>query len=139
MLVVAGGITLHEAIKAREKLLTEGINIRILDIFSIKPIDQTGILQNAIESNSTVLTVEDHYIHGGIKGFYSFFLNFVLILVILLDSVASCLGEFEKIKVFGLGINEIPKSGQSKDLLAMYGIDANAIVKKVKEIIQSQD
>lgn len=68
MLVIAGGITLHEAIRARELLLTEGINIRILDIFSIKPIDQAGILQNAIESNSTVLTVEDHYIHGGIKG-----------------------------------------------------------------------
>lgn len=68
ILVIAGGITLHESLKAYEKLKKEGINIRVLDLFSVKPIDQSGILQNAIESNSTVLTVEDHYIHGGIKG-----------------------------------------------------------------------
>ena len=59
LLVIAGGITLHESMKACEKLKKEGINIRVLDLFSVKPIDQSGILQNAIESNSTVLTVED--------------------------------------------------------------------------------
>ena len=75
ILVIAGGITLHESLKACEKLKKEGINIRVLDLFSVKPIDQSGILQNAIESNSTVLTVEDHYIHGGIKGDF-FFLNY---------------------------------------------------------------
>jgi len=72
ILVIAGGITLHESMKAYEQLKKEGINIRVLDIFSVKPIDQSGILQNAIESNSIVLTVEDHYINGGIKGIYIF-------------------------------------------------------------------
>ena len=75
ILVIAGGITLHESLKACEKLKKEGINIRVLDLFSVKPIDQSGILQNAIESNSIVLTVEDHYIHGGIKGDF-FFLKY---------------------------------------------------------------
>jgi len=70
ILIVAGGITLHESLKAYEILQKEGVMIRVLDIFSVKPIDQAGILQNAIESNSVILTVEDHYIHGGIKGFY---------------------------------------------------------------------
>ena len=59
---------MHETLKAYETLKGESINIRVLDIFSVKPIDQAGILQNAIESNSIVLTVEDHYIHGGLKG-----------------------------------------------------------------------
>ena len=58
---------MHETLKAYETLKGESINIRVLDIFSVKPIDQAGILQNAIESNSIVLTVEDHYIHGGIN------------------------------------------------------------------------
>jgi transketolase len=122
ILIVAGGITLHEALKAYDLLKQENINVRILDIFSIKPLDLSGILQNASESNSTVLTVEDHYIHGGIK-----------------DSISSCLGEFEKITVHGIGVNEIPKSGKAKDLLEIHGIDYKAIIKKVKEIIQSQD
>lgn len=133
---MAGGITLHESLKAYEILKTQNINVRVLDIFSIKPIDANTILQCAIESNSTVLTVEDHYIHGGLKGFFNsdFFLKFIN-----LDSVCSCLGEFEKIKVHGIGINEIPKSGKAKDLIKIYGIDCSAIIKKVKEIIQSQD
>jgi len=49
------------------------------------------------------------------------------------------LGEFEKIKVFGIGVDEIPKSGTSEDLLEVHGIDCNSILKKVREILQSQD
>lgn len=59
---------MHEALKAYEVLKQKNINARVLDIFSVKPIDQEGILQHANESNRTVLTVEDHYIEGGIKG-----------------------------------------------------------------------
>lgn len=74
ILIVAGGITLHETLKAYDILKQQNINVRVLDIFSVKPIDHAGILQHTNESNSTVLTVEDHYIHGGIKGIIYFYL-----------------------------------------------------------------
>ena len=66
--VVAAGITLYEACKAYEVLAKEGINIRIVDVFSVKPIDHETILQSAKATNGLVLTVEDHYPEGGIRG-----------------------------------------------------------------------
>lgn len=57
----------------------------------------------------------------------------------ILDAVSNCLTEFEKIKIYGMGVNEIPKSGKAKDLLKIHDIDHTAIVKKVRLILQSQD
>lgn len=67
------------------------------------------------------------------------FIGFVNKTLYFLDAVCSCLGEFEKIIVHGIGVTEIPKSGKAKDLLEIHGIDHTAIIKKVKEILQSQD
>src|SRR5262249_35180634 len=64
--VNAAGITLHEALKAATQLETEGISIRILDAYSVKPIDAAGILTAANETSGRIVVVEDHYEQGGI-------------------------------------------------------------------------
>jgi len=62
--IVAGGITLHEAIKAANQLRSEGVNVRVVDVFCVKPLDWQTILDNAKQTNNRVLTVEDHYASG---------------------------------------------------------------------------
>ena len=64
MLVVGAGATLDEALKAAGELAKENINIRILDPFTIKPIDKEAIVQNAKAVGGKILTVEDHYLEG---------------------------------------------------------------------------
>lgn len=64
MLVVGAGATLDEALKAADELAKENINIRILDPFTIKPIDKEAIVQNAKAVGGKILTVEDHYLEG---------------------------------------------------------------------------
>lgn len=64
VLVIGGGVTLHEALAAAELLSADGVNIRVMDIFSIKPIDKQGILENAAQCGNKVIVVEDHYEEG---------------------------------------------------------------------------
>lgn len=64
MLVVGAGATLDEALKAADELAKENINIRVLDPFTIKPIDKEAIVQNAKAVGGKILTVEDHYLEG---------------------------------------------------------------------------
>lgn len=66
--VIGAGATLHEILKAYEKLATIGILIRVIDIFSVKPIDVENLILNGKETNNRILVVEDHYVNGGIKG-----------------------------------------------------------------------
>ena len=68
--IAAAGITLHEAYKAIENLEKEGIHIRLIDLFSIKPIDKTGLISNVTETQGKILCIEDHYPEGGITGNY---------------------------------------------------------------------
>ena len=64
MLVIGAGVTLFEAINAAEELATEGIHVRVMDPFTIKPIDKAGIIQHATAVGGRVVTVEDHYPEG---------------------------------------------------------------------------
>jgi transketolase len=114
--VVAAGVTLFEALKAADALKNEGIGITVIDAYSIKPLGKDVIQAAAQKTNNTVLTVEDHYAEGGLG-----------------DAVA---GELSPagIKVHKLAVLEIPRSGKPAELLAKYGIDAAAIVKKVKAL-----
>ncbi len=114
--VVAAGITLHESIKAYEELKKENINIRIIDLYSIKPIDNKT-LNNAAEDTKAVVTVEDHYSEGGLG-----------------EAVASSLAE-HAVPVYILAVNKLPHSGTTEELLKLAGVDAKSIVKKVKNII----
>jgi transketolase len=112
--IVAAGVTLFEALKAADTLKTEGINVTVIDAYSIKPLGKDVILAAAKKTGNTVITVEDHYAEGGLG-----------------DAVAGELSA-DGIKVHKLAVVGIPHSGKAEELLAKFGIDAAAIVKKVK-------
>jgi transketolase len=114
--VVAAGVTLHEALKAADALKAEGIGITVIDAYSIKPLGRAEILAAAKKTGNIVITVEDHYSEGGLG-----------------DAVAGELS-VEGIKVHKLAVNGLPRSGKAEELLAHFGIDAAAIVKKVKSL-----
>jgi transketolase len=114
--VVAAGATLFEALKACDALKNEGIGITVIDAYSIKPLGRDQIKSAAQKTNNVVLTVEDHYPEGGLG-----------------DAVAGELSG-EGIKVHKLAVFGLPHSGKPEELLARFGIDANAIVKKVKSL-----
>jgi transketolase len=114
--VIGAGVTLHEAIKAADALKAEGIGITVIDAYSIKPLAKDVILAAAKKTGNTVITVEDHYSEGGLG-----------------DAVAGELSS-EGIKVHKLAVTSLPRSGKAAELLAFFGIDAAAIVKKVKSL-----
>lgn len=111
--VVAAGVTLYEALAAADTLKAEGIAIRVIDAYSIKPLDDIAINKAAAETKY-VVTVEDHSVHGGLG-----------------DAVCQVVAGRAPVRV--LAIRKVPQSGSAKELLGVYGIDANAIVAAVKE------
>jgi len=114
--VVAAGVTLYEALKAADALKNEGIGITVIDAYSIKPLAKDIIRTAAQKTNNTVITVEDHYAEGGLG-----------------DAVA---GELSAagIKIHKLAVMSLPRSGKVEELLEHFGIDAAAIVKKIKSL-----
>ena len=114
--VVAAGVTLHQALKAADLLKAEGIGITVIDAYSIKPLGKEVIRAAAKKTGNVVVTVEDHYPEGGLG-----------------DAVAGELSA-DGIKVHKLAVFELPRSGKPEELVAKYGIDANAIVQKVKSL-----
>ena len=114
--IVGAGVTLFEALKAADSLRAEGINVTVIDAYSIKPLGKKEILAEAKKTGNTVITVEDHYSEGGLG-----------------DAVAGELSS-EGVKVHKLAVVGIPRSGHAAELMAAFGIDAAAIVKKVKSL-----
>jgi transketolase len=114
--VVAAGVTLHEALKAADALKAEGIGITVIDAYSIKPLGKDVIKAAAQKTGNTIITVEDHYLEGGLG-----------------DAVAGELS-VDGIKVHKLAVMALPRSGKPAELLAHFGIDAAGIVKKVKAL-----
>ncbi len=114
MTIVAAGITLHEALSAYETLKAAGINVRVIDAYSVKPIDAQGLLAAAAQTRNTILVVEDHYYDGGLGD-------------AVLNAVAT-----HGIQVHKLAVTEVPRSGKPEELLDAYGISARRIVEKVK-------
>jgi transketolase len=114
--IVSAGVTLFEALKAADQLKSEGINVTVIDAYSIKPLGKKEILAAAQKTNNTVITVEDHYSEGGLG-----------------DAVAGELS-VDGIKVHKLAVVGMPHSGKAEELLAKFGIDAAGIVKTVKSL-----
>jgi len=114
--IVSAGVTLFEALKAADILKAEGVTVTVIDAYSVKPLAKDVILAAAKKTGNTVITVEDHYPEGGIG-----------------DAVAGELSS-EGIKVHKLAVNGLPRSGHAAELMAAFGIDAAAIVKKVKSL-----
>ncbi|HVG69249.1 MAG TPA: transketolase [Vicinamibacterales bacterium] len=112
--VIGAGVTVFEALKAHAELQAGGVNIRVVDLYSLQPIDAASLLQCAAETKGRLITVEDHYATGGIG-----------------DAVAAAVagGGFT---VKRLAVPEIPRSGTPDQLLDHYGISARHIVAAVK-------
>jgi len=114
--VVAAGITLHEALSAYEDLKKEGVFIRIIDLYSIKPIDK-GTLLRAAENTKAILTVEDHFAEGGLG-----------------EAVGSALAEYPT-PIYSLAVRKMPTSGKPAELLNYEEISKDAIMRKIKELL----
>ncbi|MHB8068670.1 MAG: transketolase [Desulfobaccales bacterium] len=114
--VIAAGITLWEALAAYEELQKEGIAIRVIDLYSIKPLD-LPTLMDAARVTKILITVEDHYPEGGLG-----------------EAVQSALST-SGTPVHTLAVRRKPKSGKPGELLAFEEISARAIVRKVKELL----
>jgi transketolase len=114
--IVAAGVTLFEALKAYDTLKAAGVSVRIVDLYSIVPIDRTTLLDSARATQGRILTVEDHYAHGGLG-----------------DAVLSAVGP-EGIKVHKLAVRTIPHSGKPDELIDHFGIGARSIVEAAKQI-----
>ncbi|MGY5884634.1 transketolase family protein [Modestobacter lacusdianchii] len=115
--VVAAGITVDQAERAADTLDAEGVQVRVLDCYSIKPIDAEALIKAAEETRGLV-TVEDHWPEGGLG-----------------DAVLAALAERSvTAPVIKLAVTEMPTSGKPDELLHAAGIDAAAIVRAVREL-----
>jgi transketolase len=115
--VVAAGITVFEALEAHEALRKENLPIRVIDAYSVQPIDRDTLVAAGRATHGRIVTVEDHYAHGGLG-----------------DAVSEAVWD-QGFRVRRLAVREIPRSGQSKELLDRYGISARAIADAVKELV----
>jgi transketolase len=115
--VVAAGITLQEALKAHEELRNEGISVRVIDLYSIKPLDR-DTLRQAAEETGALITVEDAAEEGGIG-----------------EAVRGALGE-SSAPVYSLAVRKLPKSGKPGELLDYEEISSGAIAAEVREIVK---
>jgi transketolase len=111
--VVGAGVTVFEALRAHDELAAKDVRIRVIDLYSVQPVDATALLRCARETKGTVITVEDHYAAGGIG-----------------DAVASAIaaGGFT---VQRLAVREIPRSGTPEELIDHYGLSSRHIVSAV--------
>ncbi|KAK7102916.1 hypothetical protein V1264_021071 [Littorina saxatilis] len=116
--IIGSCVTLVEAVKAAEELAKSGVNVRIIDPFTIKPIDAETIIANARKTGGRIITVEDHYAEGGIG-----------------EAVSGAVSDCRDITVKKLAVREIPRSGKPMELLDRYGISAACIVKAVNQIL----
>ncbi len=116
--VIAAGFTLHEALASYEKLIKEGIFIRVIDLYSIKPIDYST-LEEAANDTRGIITVEDHFAEGGLG-----------------EAVRSAYGNRNRaVVVHSLAVRKVPKSGKPAELLEYEEISRNAIERKIREFL----
>uniref|UniRef100_A0A8C9W1Y4 Transketolase n=1 Tax=Scleropages formosus TaxID=113540 RepID=A0A8C9W1Y4_SCLFO len=118
--VIGAGVTLHEAVAAAEQLKKERINIRVIDPFTIKPLDAKTIIDNAKATRGRIITVEDHYYEGGLG-----------------EAVCSSVVNEPGFSVHRLAVAHVPRSGKPAELLKIFGIDKDAIIQAVKKMMGS--
>jgi transketolase len=114
--VVGAGVTVFEALAAYDRLRSEGTAIRVIDLYSLQPIDRDGLVSAARATGGHLITVEDHYAAGGIG-----------------DAVAAAVAD-AGFTVRRLAVREIPRSGKPEELLDRFGISAAHIVEAVSAV-----
>lgn len=113
--VVGAGVTLHEALRAADRLAGEGLAVRVIDLYSVKPVD-VATLQRAAAETRAIVTVEDHSLCGGI-------------------GEAVCAAVAGRTRVELLGVRDMPYSATPAELMRIHGLDADAIVAAVKRLL----
>jgi transketolase len=114
--VVTAGVTVFEALAAHDTLAREGIAVRVIDAYSVQPIDRATLLRAGRDCAGGLVTVEDHYPAGGLG-----------------DAVAEVVSS-EGVRVRRLAVREIPRSGAPEELLDRYGISARHIAEAVRSL-----
>jgi transketolase len=118
--LVGAGVTLHEALAAAERLAEEGVEARVIDLYSVKPVDVDTLAQAATETGA-IVTAEDHWPAGGLG-----------------EAVLAALAESgTPARVRNLAVREMPTSGTPAELLHAAGIDADAIVTAARELTRA--
>ncbi len=118
-LIVAAGITVHEALKAHEELKSQGILTRVIDLYCVKPLDGEQIARQLRAAGVNLITVEDHYPEGGIG-----------------EAVLSALVEAGTTpkKFVKLAVNGLPHSGKPEELMDAFGISAQHIIAAIRTL-----
>jgi transketolase len=119
--LVAAGITLHESLKAYETLVAEGIHVRVIDLYSVKPIDAATLKTAALEAGGKFFVVEDHWPEGGLG-----------------DAVLEVFGGADGLhpNVIRLAVKAMPTSGKPADMMDAAGISAPHIVDAVRAVFK---
>ena len=115
--VIGAGVTVFEALKAYDQLKASGTAIRVIDLYSVSPVDGDALVAAARTSGGHLITVEDHYAAGGIG-----------------DAVAAAVAA-AGFSVRRLAVREIPRSGKPEELLDRFGISARHIVDEVRAVV----
>jgi transketolase len=116
--LIGAGVTLHEAIKAADTLAADGINARVIDLYSVKPVDIDTLAAASRATGGRLVVAEDHWPEGGIG-----------------DAVLSAFADAdERPRVVKLGVSHLPGSGKGSELMHEVGIDADAIVTAARRL-----
>jgi transketolase len=117
--IVAAGVTVFEALKAHDELKAAGTAVRVIDLYSLQPVDRDGLIAAGQAAGGRFITVEDHYAAGGIG-----------------DAVAEAVAPAGFTVARRLAVREIPRSGKPEELLDRYGISSRHIVDAVRALPQ---
>ncbi len=115
--LAGAGVTVHEAIKAYEMLKEEGINVRVIDLYSVKPLAAEELAKNASAAGSKILVAEDHYAEGGIG-----------------EAVAAALSG-KGATVYSAAVTSVPGSDSADVLLDYHGLSANRLAERVRQLL----
>ncbi|XP_070500826.1 LOW QUALITY PROTEIN: transketolase-like protein 2 [Chironomus tepperi] len=119
LLIIGSCVTLYEGLKAAKELEGLGIHARVLDPFTVKPLDRDGIIANAKECGGRIVVAEDHYREGGLG-----------------EAVMSAVADQRNIVVKHLFVPEVPRSGPPTVLIDMFGISSRHIVAAAQDIMK---
>jgi transketolase len=118
--LIGAGVTLHEAVKAADALASEGVSARVIDLYSVKPVDFDTLQAASQATGGRLVVVEDHWPEGGIG-----------------DAVLSAFADTdERPRIVKLAVTHLPGSGKMAELLADCGIDADAIVAAARRLVE---
>jgi transketolase len=118
--LIGAGVTLHEALKAADQLAADGIAARVIDLYSVKPIDAETLIAASRATGGRLVVAEDHWPEGGLG-----------------DAVLGVFADAdERPRVVKLGVSHLPGSGKMAELLADVGIDAAAITAAARRLAE---